>query len=71
MAFANDPYVDLTYFTYSNSGNAIIVTFGSLLSHGEALFPMHHAFWKKRYKIFFSINILQKVSKNISNKKFF
>jgi hypothetical protein len=38
---------------YSNNVNAIMVTFGSLLSPWLTIFPRHHAFCKKGTKHFF------------------
>jgi hypothetical protein len=43
-----------------------MVTFGSLLSPWLITFPRHHAFFKKGKKLFFLVNILQQVNKNIS-----
>jgi hypothetical protein len=55
---------------FPSNVNAIMVTFGLLLSPWLITFPRHHAFCKK-VQIIFSINILQHVDKNISNNNFF
>jgi hypothetical protein len=47
-----------------------MVTFGSLLFPWLITFPRHHAFCKKGTKLFFFVNILQQVNKNVSNNIF-